>query len=385
MALPVTGRAIRPEWTLAEGLAHLNHGSFGATLRCVQIEQQRLRRLMEANPTRFFLRDVPPGIEAVRRRLAAWLGARAEDLALVENATAGANAVLKSLRLSPGDEILCTSHVYGAVGRTIDQVCARSGAVRVQVDLAFPVVDPAALGPALARRITRRTRLVVVDHVTSATALVLPVADAVAVARGAGVPILVDGAHAPGMVPLDLEALGADFYVGNLHKWVCSAKGCALLWARPGSDRSWLVPTVTSHLSDEPFPAPFDWTGTRDPTAWLSLPAALDFFDELGWDAVREYNRALCLAGAQLVLDAQGAESPAPASMIGSIATLPLPGDFPGTQAEANRVMARLREDHGVHPMPVPFGGRLWVRISAHLYNEIGEYARLAGVLAGGR
>jgi isopenicillin-N epimerase len=383
LAPPAFGAEFRSEFLLAPGIAHLNHGSFGAVLRCVEREQQRWRQRMEANPTAFFVREVPAATEAVRHRLARSLGAAGEDLALVENATAGANAVLRSMALQPGDEIVCTSQVYGAVRRTIDAVCRRSGARAVEVPLPFPAVDPDALGPLLDAAISERTRLLVVDHVTSATALVLPVAAAVAVGRRRGVPVLIDGAHAPGMVELRLDELGADFYVGNLHKWICAARGTAFLWARAGGDRSWLQPTVTSHRCDEPFPSPFDWVGTRDPTAWLSLPAALDFWDAVGPERVREHNRALCLRGRDRLLAAIGASAPAPDSMIGSIATVPCPLPGEPTQAGAEDLMLRLRREHGLHPMPVPFEGRLWVRISAHVYNEPAEYDRLAAVFAG--
>ena len=382
MPTPAFGRAIRHEWLLEEGSAHLNHGSFGATPRAVLGSQQRWRLAMERQPMRFFLEELPGALRAAAGQLAEHLGARSDDLAFVDNASTAVNAVLRSLSLSPGDELLTTQHVYDAVGMTLDYVAERTGAKVRRLTLPFPVLDPSDLLQRLDEEIGPRTRLVLVDHITSATALVLPIREAVALCRDRGVPVFVDGAHAPGMVPLDLEGLGADWYTGNAHKWLCAAKGCAFLWVRADApDRESLRPAVISLSYGQGMPTEFDWTGTRDPSAWLAIDAALAFRRRLGDAPIRAWNDGLCAQAADLLADAWGVELPAPRSMRASMATIPSPVDLPA-DADGVRTLSRwLRQTHRLEPMPLPFGGRLWIRISAQVYNSLDQYQRLADAM----
>jgi isopenicillin-N epimerase len=379
------GRPLRREWLLEEGMAFLNHGSFGATPRRVMRAADRWRTELERQPLRFFMDRYPCALRAAADDLAAFLGARGDDLAFVENASAGVNAVLRSLDLRAGDEVLTTDHVYGAVGKTLDYVCRRAGAQAVRVPLPFPCPGPESVLSALAAGFSARTRLVVLDHITSPTALVLPVREAVDLCHARGVPILVDGAHGPGMLDLDLPALGPDWYTGNCHKWLFAAKGCALLWAnptRPDARRD-LHPPVISHYLDLPFPAEFDWVGTRDAAAWLSVTEALAFVRELGPERIRAHNRRLVDEGAALLCEAWGVAASAPPSMRGSMATLPCP--FPGepTPDGAFALNRRIWAEHRIECMPLAFGGRLWIRVTAQIYNEIDEYQRLADALRG--
>ena len=365
-------------------MAFLNHGSFGATPRRVLRSQERWRTRMERQPLRFFLEEVPSALEASRRDLGALIGAPQERLALVENATGACNAVLRSLDLGPGDEVLAIGHIYPAIEATVDHVCARSGATAVAVDLPFPPPGPEVVVEATRAALTPATKLVVIDHVTSTSALVLPVAPIVALCRPRGVPVLVDGAHAPGMLELDLEALGADFYAGNCHKWLCAAKGCAFLHARSGAALSDLDlhPAVISLNYPAGFPAEFEWVGTRDPTAWLSLTDALALHRELGPARVRRYNRDLVLAAGDLLCQAWGVEQRVPTSMVGSILALPCPVQVEPTMQGVMGLRARLWEQHRVEVMPVTVHGRTWIRISAQVYNELDDYRRLAEALA---
>jgi isopenicillin-N epimerase len=379
VSTPAFGRAIRHEWLLEEGLAHLNHGSFGATPRVVLAAQDRWRLAMERSPTRFFLEDLPGALRAAAGKLAAYVGASADDLVFVDNATTAINAVLRSLPLKAGDELLTTEHVYNAIGMTLDFVAERSGATVSRMKLPFPVVDPGDLLAGLNEAIGPRTRLVLIDHITSSTGLVLPIEDAVALCRERGVPVLVDGAHAPGMLPLDLDRLGADWYTGNPHKWLCAAKGCAFLHVRRDApDRCSLRPTVISHPYRHGVPEEFDWTGTRDPSAWLSIDAALTFRERLGDEQVRAWNNELCAEAAELLADAWEVELPAPPSMRGSLATIPCPVDMSPDVHGVFTLTRWLRETHSLEPMPVPFGGRMWIRISCQVYNSIDQYERLA-------
>lgn len=383
MDAPAFGRAIRHQWLLEEGMAYLNHGSFGATLRRVLRAQDGWRLRMERQPMRFFLDVYEPALRAVAGQLADFVGACGDDLALVENATSGVNAVLRSLDLRPGDEVVTTQHLYPAVAFTLGWVLERSGAVQRQVQLPFPLNDPAVVLERIEAAITPRTRLVVVDHITSATSLVLPVADIVALCRDRGLRVLIDGAHGPGMLELDLPALGADWYTGNCHKWLCGAKGAGFLWANPErSDATeGLHPAVLSNYTGRGFPREFDWVGTRDTTSWLSLDEALAFQREIGPRRIREHNRNLVLRGARTLADLWGSDLPCPESMVGSIVSMPCPVAVEPTEAAARELASWLWRTHRIEPMPVAFGGRMWIRISAHLYNEPGEYEQLGRAL----
>lgn len=364
------GAAASGWFALAPEVDLLNHGSFGACPREVLAAQRRERDAMEAHPIRY-MEQVGARLRAVAGQLGRRVGARADDLVFVDNATSGVNTVLRSLVLRPGDRLVTTTHVYGAVRNALHHVAQRSGATVVEVPVPFPLDDPqqvvAALRPHLAG-----ARLAVVDAITSPTGLVLPVAGLVAACRDAGVPVLVDAAHAPGHVPLDLEALGADWVTGNLHKWSFAAKGSAFLWAR--RDRQALVPLSVSHDLALGFPHAFDWTGTKDVSAWLSLPAAWRFVDALGEDRIQAYNNALCADMAAQLADQWGVVLPAPHTMRAAMAAIPAPGDLPAHHAEALRLGLRAR---GIEVPCIPFAGRTWVRISAQIYNHPEPYGRL--------
>jgi isopenicillin-N epimerase len=295
--LPALGMAIRHEWALDWQFLTVNHGSFGATPLVVSAAQDVWRRRLEEQPSYFMRRVLPDALRQAATRLAEFVGAKGEDIAFVENATVGCNAVLRSLRFQPGDEILMLSHVYGAVRNTINYVAERSGAHVVEATLPFPNPTADAIVASVANALTSRTRLAVLDHITSASALVLPVARMAAACRAAGALVLVDGAHGPGQVGLDLPSLGVDWYVGNCHKWLMSAKGCAFLWASR-ERQSGLHPVTISHGYNKGFLAEFDWTGTRDPSAFLSVDAAIDFHHRLGGRALQARNAALAASAA---------------------------------------------------------------------------------------
>lgn len=373
------GASVRQEWNLDPGFLTLNHGSYGATPRVVLAEQDRWRRRMEAQPTRFFFLELPDALREAAGRLAAFLGAEADDVAFVPNATTGANAVLRSLRLQPGDEILHVSHVYNAVRNTISHVAAQAGAKVTVAEVPFPRPQPAAVLKNIEQAMTRRTRIAVIDHITSPSGLVLPVEAIVRSCHAAGVPVLVDGAHGPGQVTLDLKALGADWYVGTCHKWLCAPKGCGFLHAR-SDRRADLHPVTISHGYGQGFAAEFDWTGTTDPSAFLALPAALDFHERLGGASLRERNRQLAAEAGTLVASALGTETGALPEMAGSMASVRLPIRVEATRSEAVRARKALQAigvDSPVHPL----AGAMWLRLSAFAYNEIGDYERLAQLL----
>ncbi len=391
--------ALASHWTLDPGTTFLNHGSFGACPRVVQQAQAALREQMESQPVRFFMREYPVLLDAARARLGDLIGARPDDLAFVTNATLGVNTVLRSLAdsgaLGPGDELLATDHTYNACTWAMREIARLTGATLVVAPVPFPLQSKQQVVTALVERVTSRTRLCLIDHVTSPTGLVLPVDDIVYVMQRLGVDVLVDGAHAPGMLPLDLTKLGAAYYTGNLHKWLCAPKGAAFLWARPDR-RDALRALVTSHgASIDPelaqrsrYQLEHDWTGTFDPTAWLSVPAAIDALSALlpgGLPALQEHNRALAIAGRALLCERLQIEAPCPDDMLGSLAALPLPPGPPDAAETGpfDPLQDRLFFDHHIEVpvFPWPTQPQRVVRIAVQAYTALEDVARLADAL----
>jgi isopenicillin-N epimerase len=378
---PQFGHVRRPDFLLAEGVDHLNHGSFGATPRVVHAAAAEWRARIEADPTTFFRRDLVPGLRAAAERVAAFLGGSAQDWAFVENATAGLNANIASLAptLMPGYEIVCLSQVYNAVGDALRHHADRAGARVVIVEVPVPFVDPAPLLASLSQAIGPRTRLAVFDHITSAGAVVLPVREMAALCRDRGVPVAIDGAHAPGQIALDVPALGVDWYVGNLHKWAFAARGTGVIWCAP-EHRSALHPTSISHALGAGFPDEFDYTGTRDNSAWLAVPAALDYLDALGAEAMRAHNTAVARDAGALLTEAWGGDAAAAAEFRAAMVSVRLFGRAAGDRDAARRVAARLSEGHNITAGVMVLECGVWIRVSAQIYNEIGDYRRLAAI-----
>ena len=387
-------------WRLDPAVTFLNHGSFGACPEPVLASQRAWRDRMEAEPVRFMDRVLPDALADARTRVAAFLGADPAGLAFVSNATTGVSTVLRSLRFEPGDEILTTDHEYNATLNALQAVVDRDGVRVVVARIPLPVADAAAALEAIVGAVGPRTRLALISHVTSPTALVLPIEPIVRALDARGVDTLVDAAHAPGMVPVDLDSLGAAYWTGNGHKWLCGPKGSAVLSVR-ADRRERIHPLVVSHGANEPlegrarYRLEFDWTGTGDPTAALALAAAIDWMATLdpgGWPAIMAANRALAIAGRDLLAAALGVEPLAPDAMTGSMAALALPG--PADDVSAQTLQRALYDSHGIQvPIigwPVPAArapddspAMRLVRVSAQRYNEFADYQRLAAVLPG--
>src|SRR2546421_109085 len=310
------GQSLRREFQLEPGVDFINHGSFGAPPVAVLAETERWRSRMEANPADF-LRDVlPAALRSAAAQLARFVRAAPGDIAFVENATAAISAVLRSLEFEPGDEILLSSQSYGAVRQAVRFVCDRSGARPVEPRVRVPVGDGAELIDALAQALGRRTRLVIVAHISSPSGVIWPVAEIIALARSHGARVLVDGAHAPGQLELDLPALDADWYAGNCHKWLFAARGCGFLWSRREAQPE-LHPLAISHAYGSGFIAEFDWTGTRDFSAWLAAGAGIRFLQTLGTEAARAYCHSLVVAAADNIARAWGEPLSGPAVLHG--------------------------------------------------------------------
>jgi isopenicillin-N epimerase len=371
-------------WCLDPSVSYLNHGSFGACPSTVLAVQAALRLEMEREPVDFLSATLPTRLDEARAALAIFLSAAPEDLVFVPNATTAVNAVLRSLSFEPGDELLLTDHTYVACRKTAEFVAERTGLRLVIAHLPFPCNSPDEIIAPIMSLVSPRTRLALLDHVTSPTALVLPIARLVGELRARGVDTLVDGAHAPGMVPLRLSDLGAAYYTGNAHKWLCAPKGAAFLHVR--RDRqTHLHPSVISHGYTAGFHAEFDWTGTLDPTSWLCIPESIRFMGSLlpgGWAQVMETNHALAMRARIRLLQVTGREAPCPESMIGSMAAVPLPQAPPDSPAHGldGKGLHRWFRERGIetwiHPNPTPL-----LRISAQLYNHMDQFKQLANLL----
>jgi isopenicillin-N epimerase len=378
-------------WPLDPAVDYLNHGSFGACPKVILEKQSELRSRLEREPVDFFVRALPGLLAEARAALAGFVGADGDDLAFVPNATAGINAVARSLAFSPGDELLTTDHAYAACKKTLDYVASRTGAQVVVASISFPLRSEEEVASAVLSRVTSHTRLAMLDHVTSPTALVFPIQRLVRELSARGVDTLVDGAHALGMVPLDLARLGAAYYTANAHKWLCAPKGAAFLHVRKDRQKG-LHPVAISHGyagGEARFKEEFDWTGTVDPTAALCIPDCIEYLGGLlpgGWPELMATNHALALKARAAICGALGVSTPAPESMLGAMASVPLPVSAPTTPARrlGREELADWMRARGSEPWfyDWPVGRGKLVRVSAQLYNTEGQFVRLAGLLA---
>jgi isopenicillin-N epimerase len=375
-APPQYGAAAKAEWGLAPELANLNHGSFGSTPLAVMAAQDAWRRRIEANPTRFMSRESRPLLREAARRVAAELGAEGDDLVFSENATSAANAVLRSLDFRSGDEILITSLGYPAIRNAALYVASRAGARVVEVEIPLPVRDAQAILSAVQAKLTGRTRLAIFDHICSGSALVLPVERLTESAHRAGAAVLIDGAHVPGQLPLDLAGLGVEYYVGNLHKWLMAPRGTGFLWARRDLQPA-LHPLTISHGYRKGFIEEFDWTGTKELTGWLSAPAGIEFFHRMGGERLMVRNRELAHAMARMLSEAWSTPLAGPMEMFAAMAVIALPNAGPVTPERSTELRHYLAEQHGIEAAVGAADGRLWVRIMAQAYNEPADYDRL--------
>ena len=392
------GHAWLDEFPLDRDGIYLNHGTVGVTPRAVLEARADLLEAMERHPARFMLRELmrldastaatpasgPPRLREAAAKVAAFVGCDADGLVFVDNATSGVCAVLRSLRLEPGDEILVPDLAYGGVARAAAFIASGSGARVTTFALPFPHATRDGVVEALAAAITPRTKVALLDHVTSESALVLPLAAMAAACRARGVAVLVDGAHAPGAIALDIASLGVDWYAANLHKWAFAPRACGVLWAAPAR-RAGLHPAVISWgVTGDDWLAEFDWTGTRDPTPWLAAPAGIAFIeDRLGVDAMRRHNHELAWDGARSLAAAWERPFDTPEEMVGCMVSVPLPERLgAGTPANAQRVRDALLFGHGIEVAVIAKADLLWVRVSIQVYNQRSDLLRLEEAVA---
>ena len=396
MNFPLNQPAADPRhWLLDPEITFLSHGAFGACPRPVLEFQNEWRARVERGPVHFLVREMEAPMDAARAALAQFVGSETDDLVFVPNATTGVNTVLRSLRFVPGDELLTTNHEYNACRNALDFVAERSGARVIVAEIPFPLANSEQITAPILERVTPRTRLVLIDHVTSQTGLVLPLAKLINELNSRGVDTLVDGAHAPGMIPLNLKQLQAAYYTGNCHKWLCAPKGTAFLSVRRDKQKI-IRPLTISHGANSRrtdrsrFLIEFGWTGTTDPSSFLSVPEAIRFMGSLlpgGWPEAMARNRALALAARKILSETLGIEEPCPSEFIGSVAAMPLP-EAPadaGPRLPWNEypLQDRLRTRHRIEVpiIPWPAAPKRVIRISAQLYNSLPQYEQLADAL----
>lgn len=364
-------------WLVDPSIAYLNHGGFGALPRPVADAAAALRAEVEANPTDMLMRRWPDEVAAVRRRVAELLNGSPANLVLIPNATSGTATVLTTFGLQPGDEVVTTDHRYPAVARQLSRL-AGAGVRVVEAPVGLDLTDVGAVVDAVMARATPATRLIVVDYIASLTGFVFPVADIVAAAHAVGIPVLVDGAHAPGQVPVDLAAIGADFWVGNLHKWVCSPRACGVMYVDPKWQNRTL-PLVASHHAGEGFEREWEWTGTLDPVPVLAIAAALDFWTALGWDVVRRRQHQLATDGARHVASVIGTRVPIADEFTAAMRLVELPVRL---DLDASRALAaRLTTEHRVTAHVTSHQDVSYARVCGQLYNRPEHYERLADAL----
>lgn len=372
-------------WWLEPEVTFLNHGAFGACPKPVLEIQQQFRQRLEQQPLRFLAQDLEGLLDAARATLAEFVEADPLDLAFVPNATTGVNTVLRSLHFTPADQLLTTNHEYNACRNALDFVAARSGAQVVVADIPLPLQSPDQVIEAVIAKISPKTRLALLDHVTSQTGLVMPIQRLISELKQRGIDTLIDGAHAPGTVPLNLSAIGATYYTGNCHKWLCAPKGAAFLYVQ--RDRQAQIrPLTISHGANSPrtersrFRLEFDWPGTYDPSAYLSVPTAIQFMGTLlpgGWPELMAQNRIKALAARKILCEALKVPPPCPDEMIAALAVVPLPdGSYQALQTA-------LLEQYGIEVpiVPWPMGQKRWVRVAAQIYNTLPQYEYLAQAL----
>ena len=380
-------------WLLDRDITFLNHGSFGACPIPVLEAQTNFREQLEREPLRFLMREFEPLLDRARNELAAFIGTSGDELAFVPNATTGVNAVLRSLSFAPGDELLTTNQEYNACRNTLDFVASRTGAKVIVADVPFPIQSPEQVVEAVIKCISPQTKLALLDHVVSQTGLIFPIKQLVNKLAQRGIDVLVDGSHAPGMIALNLDEIGAAYYTGNCHKWLCAPKGAGFLYVRRDKQDA-IRPTTISHGANSPrtdksrFQLEFDWMGTVDPSAYLCVPVAIDFMGSLlegGWPELIAKNHALALAGRQILLDKLDLPQSCPDEMVGSMAVIQLrDAEF---DAVGKSGIAPLQEalweifKIEVPVIPWPDANQQLLRISAQFYNTLSQYEYLAKAL----
>ncbi|XP_052808847.1 uncharacterized protein LOC128237389 [Mya arenaria] len=372
---------------LEEDCVFLNHGAFGGVLREALETAQKYQVWVEKQPLRFYDRELLPRLVYVTRRIAQFVGCDRRDLVLVENATTALNTVIQSVPLGPGEKLFCLSTTYGAVKKMLSWCCEQTGAHLCQATVDFPITDEQQLVDLVERNLEAGTKLAVFDHISSNTPFVMPIKDIIRVCHEKHIPVLVDGAHALGSLHLDISSLDADYYVTNAHKWLCAPKGTALMYVRRELQEK-TRPLIVSHGFGSGFNSEFIWAGLHDYSPFLALHTVLDFWETLGVESILNYTHDLAKKAGDMLVKAWGTELAAPPHMFGSMSLVGLPPSLYAQEKPADYSVAEKIQNDLYHQynMEVPVKsvqGRLYVRISAHIYNHLGEYELLRDAVIG--
>ncbi len=378
---PVELRALRDQWNLRPDVHYLNHGSFGPAPRCVIEARCDWFQRLQSDPVDFLTRQAEPALVEARRRLGRFVGAAHDDLVFVDNATMAMNIVAANTPLAPGDEVLINDHEYGAVLRIWERKCAQCQARLVVQPVPWPLHSSAEVVEAIMAGASPRTRLLVFSHVTSPTAVIMPAEALCRRARQLGIPVCIDGPHAVAMIPLDIAGLDCDYYAASCHKWLSAPFGAGFLYVHPRHQgriepivTSWGTPPGRPHRwNDE-----FTWAGTRDPSAFLAVPAAIDFLESRGMAEFRGHTHALAQLARQRISALTGLAPLVPDSpqWYGSMIALPLP------DGEAPPLQCALWERYAIEIPVIAWHGRRLIRPSCHLYTQPEELEQLAAALA---
>ncbi|MCX6282361.1 MAG: aminotransferase class V-fold PLP-dependent enzyme [Bacteroidetes bacterium] len=377
-------------WALEPGAIYLNHGSFGACTKYILEKQNEYRQMLEGQPMRFMVRQLEGMLNNAREKTANFVNADYSDLVFVTNATAGVNTVFRSLHFEPGDEILFTNHIYFACRQLLEYIAETTGAVLVEAHYDIPVSSPGVITDAVLSAVSKKTKIALIDHITSATALIQPVEEIVKELEKRGVDTLVDGAHTPGSIPLDINSIGAAYYTANCHKWLCTPKSAAILHVRKDKQKH-IVPLVVSHAGHnaEPFAERFFWPGTFDPSPVLCVPDSIEYMASLmpgGWDAIMKRNHDVCIEARDLFCRDLGLKPSCPEEMNAGMSTmeLPLMGNIhPPAYKDADDIQNQMYTKYNLE-LPLWYWSdppRRTTRISVQLYNSPEQFRYAAGIL----
>lgn len=385
------GHQLKKHWLLDPQTTYLNHGTVGATPIPVLEAQRNYMEAAERRPSKYLLRDIgkfhgvfdptPSLMRISADAVGAFIGADGRDIVFVDNATTAINTILRSVRFAPNDSILVSDLGYGAINLAAQLIARHWGAHAVTAEIPFPVHDTSEYAAAILAAVDTTTKLVVIDHITSESSLVIPIQNLIAQLHARGVLVIVDGAHAIGSFPLAVESYGADWYITNLHKWGYAPRSSACIWTAP-KHQAITRPLTISWGYEESYTRAFDWVGTRDYSPYLAAPDGIAFMQSLGLDELFAYNHALASAGANLVMEKIGTSSPTPQSSFGCMVTIPLPESFGSSAAEVGVLRDRLLYDEKIEVQIHAFRGRLWCRVGANIYNELSDFEKLAAALA---
>jgi len=382
-------------WLLDNEIDFLNHGSFGACPIPVLEKQKYYRELMEKEPVAFFIRQFDELYYNAKKTLAELVSTNTDDIIFVPNATTGINAVFHSLDFKPDDELLTTNHVYGACKNLMNYICNRTGAKLVVADVPFPIQKDEQVTEAILNHITPKTKIALIDHITSPTGLIFPVEQIVKELSLKGIDVIIDGAHALGSIPLNVESIGAAYYTANCHKWLCAPKGSAFLYVRPDKQKE-IHPAIISHPHvnhpknpHSQFQSEFYWTGTNDFSAYLCVPEAIKFMDSLIEGGIKKLmgrNRNLTLQVRESISDALSIEPAAPKNMLASLCSFPLPdgnnpGPFPFDYIDPVQDLLFVDYKIEIPVMFFPSPPKRLIRTSVQIYNSIEQYQKLAEAL----